>query len=157
MHNRLKAAGNGSTTYTTKQDVFSAIVGAMQGICEEVGTGKMKEPFDARDPNIVESPYSGNSTKDFKNNIIGLQTVYVGRNGSTGISSLVNIRNKSLDNLIQSQISAAINSFDLITQPYEDAIINQRSQVQQTMDAINALNETIEEQLIPFIKQQVKD
>ncbi len=129
----------------------------MQGICEEVGEGKMKEPFDARDPKIVESPYSGNSTTDFKNNIIGLQTVYLGRNGSLGISNLVSLRNKSLDTKIKSQITAAINSFDNITKPFEQAILNQRSQVQQTMDAINTLNETMEEELLPFIQQQVKD
>jgi putative iron-regulated protein len=154
---QVKTAGNGSTVYSTKLEAFMAIVGAMQGICEEVGEGKMKEPFDARDPQIVESPYSGNSTLDFKNNIIGLQTVYLGRNGSAGITNLVSIRNKSLDNTIRSQITAAINSFDNITEPFEQAIIDQRSQIQQTMNALNALNETIEEQLIPFIQQQVKD
>src|SRR4029077_418762 len=98
-----------------------------------------------------------NSTFDFKNNITGLQTVYLGRNGSTGITTLVGLRNKSLDNTIRSQITAAINSFDNITEPYEQAITDQRSQVQQTMNAVDALNETIEEQLIPFIQQQVKD
>ena len=154
---QVKTTGNGSTVYSTKQEVFMAIVGAMQGICEEVGDGKMKEPFDARDPKIVESPYSGNSTLDFKNNITGLQTVYLGRNGSTGITNLVSLRNKSLDNTIRSQITAAVNSFDNITEPYEQAILDQRAQVQQTMDAVDALNETIEEQLIPFIQQQVKD
>ncbi len=154
---QVKTAANGSTVYSTKQEVFMAIVGAMQGIAEEVGDGKMKEPFDARDPKIVESPYSGNSTFDFKNNITGLQTVYLGRNGSTGITNLVSLRNKSLDNTIRSQITAAINSFDNITEPYEQAIIDQRSQVQQTMNAVNTLNETIEEQLVPFIQQQVKD
>ena len=154
---QVKTAGTGSTVYSTKQELFMAIVGAMQGICEEVGEGKMKEPFDARDPKIVESPYSGNSTTDFKNNIIGLQTVYLGRNGSTGISNLVSLKNKSLDNTIRSQITAAINSFDNITEPFEQAIINQRPQVQQTIDAVNTLNETIEEQLLPFIQQQIKD
>lgn len=154
---QVKTAGDGSTVYSTKQDLFIAIVGAMQGICEEVGEGKMKEPFDARDPKIVESPYSGNSTADFKNNITGLQTVYIGRNGSSGITTLVALRNKSLDNKIRSQITAAINSFDNITEPYEKAIIDQRSQIQQTMDAVNTLDETLEEELIPFIQQQVKD
>lgn len=154
---QVKTAGDRSNVYSTKQDLFIAIAGAMQGICEEVGEGKMKEPFDARDPKIVESPYSGNSTADFKNNITGLQTVYVGRNGSSGISTLVSLRNKSLDNKIRSQITAAINSFDNITEPYEKAIIDQRSQIQQTMDAVNTLDETLEEELIPFIQQQVKD
>ncbi len=154
---QVKTAGSGSTVYLTKQEVFMAIVGAMQGICEEVGDGKMKEPFDARDPKIVESPYSGNSTTDFRNNITGLQTVYLGRNGSAGITNLVALRNKSLDTKLKSQMSAAINSFDNITENFEDAILDQRLQVQQTMDAISTLNETIENELLPFIQQQVKD
>lgn len=154
---QVKTAGSGSTVYSTKQEAFMSIVGSMQGICEEVGEGKMKEPFDAKDPKIVESPYSGNSTLDFKNNITGLQTVYLGRNGSSGITDLVSLRNKSLDNKIRSQITAAINSFDNITEPFEQAIIDQRSQVQQTMNAVNTLSETIEEELLPFIQQQVKD
>jgi predicted lipoprotein len=153
----IKTAGSSSTVYSSKQEAFMVIVGSMQGICEEVGEGKMKEPFDAKDPKIVESPYSGNSTLDFKNNITGLQTVYLGRNGSTGITDLVSIRNKSLDNKIRSQITAAINSFDNITEPFEKAIIDQRSQVQQTMNAVITLSETIEEELLPFIMQQVKD
>jgi predicted lipoprotein len=154
---QVKTAGNGSTVYSKKQEAFNAIIGAMQAICEEVGDGKMKEPFDAQDPNIVESPYSNNSTIDFKNNIIGLQTVYLGRNGSAGISNLVSERNKSLDTKIKSQIAAAISSFDNITIPYEDAIIDQRTQVQQTMDALNTLDETIEEELMPFIIQYILD
>lgn len=153
---QVKTAGSGSTVYSTKQEAFMTIVGAMQGICEEVGEGKMKEPFDAKDPNIVESPYSGNSTTDFKNNITGLRTVYLG-NGSSGITSLVSLRDKSLDNDIKSQISAAINAFDLISVPYEEAIISQRAQVQQVMTAIDDLSETINERLLPFIQQQVKD
>jgi len=154
---QVKTAGNGSNVYTSKQELFIAIVGAMQGICEEVGEGKMKEPFDAKDPKIVESPYSGNSTTDFKNNIIGLQTVYLGKNGSLGISNLVSLRNKSLDTKIKSQITAAINSFDNITNPFEQAILDQRTQVQQTMNAINTLSKTLEEELLPFIQQQIKD
>lgn len=154
---QVRNAGNGSTVYANRQELFMAIAGAMQGICEEVGEGKMKEPFDAKDPKIVESPYSSNSTTDFKNNIIGLQTVYLGRNGGTGISNLVSLRNKSLDNLLRTQISAAINSFDNITLPFEQAILDQRQQVQQTMDAVDALNTTINDQLLPFIQQQVKD
>lgn len=153
----VKTAGDGSAVYSTKQEVFTAISGAMQGICEEVGEGKMKEPFDARNPAIVESPYSGNSTTDFKNNIIGLQTVYLGKNGSAGIADLVQLRNKSLDTKLKSQITAAINSFGNITETYEEAILDQRSQVQQAMDAVNTLSATIEDELLPFIVQQVKD
>ena len=150
-------AGNGSTRYAKRQEVFMAIVGALAGICEEVGEGKMKEPFDAKDPQLVESPYSGNSTTDFKNNIIGIQNVYMGLNGGKGLKDLVAAKNKSLDNTIQSQISAAISSFDNITVPYEEAIINQRTQIQQTMSALSTLKETLEGDLQTFVQQNITD
>ena len=105
-------AGNGSTKYASKKEVYMALAGGLIDICEEVGEGKMKEPFDARDPSIVESPYSGNSAIDFKNNIIGIRNVYMGLNGGKGLKDIVAAKNKSLDNTLQSLINAAINSFD---------------------------------------------
>ncbi|MBS1773451.1 MAG: hypothetical protein JST82_11385 [Bacteroidetes bacterium] len=155
----VSTAGGGSTKYAKKQEAYIAIVNAMIAICEEVGEGKMKEPFDAKDPSIVESPYSGNSVSDFKNNIIGLQNVYLGwyKTAGKGLNDLVKAKNIALDNKLQSQINTAINSFDNITIFYEDAIINQRTQVQQTMDALTALKNTLEGELKPFIIEHITD
>jgi putative iron-regulated protein len=150
-------AGNGSTVYASKKEAFLAMTGAMTDICDEVGDSKMKEPYDASDPKLVESPYSGNSLADFKNNITGLQNVYLGLNGGKGIKDLVAAKNKSLDNTIQSQITTAINSFDNITVVYEQAIITQRMQALQTMTALNALKTTLENELVGFIQQNIKD
>jgi len=152
-------AGSGSAKYTRKQEVFLAIVGGMTDICEEVGEGKMKEPFDTQDPAIVESPYSGNSLVDFKNNIIGLQNVYLGKykEQGMGLKDLVAAKNKALDNKIQSQMAAAIGSFDNITVPFEQAIISQRVQVQSAMTALGTLKATLEDELKPFIIQYITD
>lgn len=154
---QVKTAGTGSTKYSTKKEVFLAMAGGLIDICEEVGEGKMKEPYDAQDPAIVESPYSGNSTTDFKNNIVGIQNVYLGLNGGKGLSALVAAKNKSLDNKLQSQITAAINSFNNITVNYEQAIISQRVQVQQTMTALATLKTTLEDELVPFIQTYITD
>jgi len=155
--NQLIYAGTSSSRYTTRKDAFITIVSGMINICDEVANGKMKDPFDAKDAQTVESPYSGNSLADFKNNIIGLQKVYLGVNGGRGIRDLVAAKNKSLDILITNQIIAAINSFSNITDYYEVAIFTQRVQVQQTMQTLNTLHQTIENQLLPFIQQQIKD
>jgi putative iron-regulated protein len=155
----VNTAGAGSSKYAKHLDVYQAIVGSMTDICDEVGDSKMKEPYDAQDPKIVESPYSGNSIADFKNNIIGLQNVYLGRYkvDGRGISDLVAAKNKSLDNTIQTQITAAVNSFNNITLPYEQAIISQRVQCQQTMTALATLKTTLETQLQPFLVQYIQD
>lgn len=155
------SAGEGSSVYTKKQEAYLSLVEGLIGICEEVGEGKMKEPFDAQDPSIVESPYSGNSVSDFRNNIIGIRNVYLGnyKTDGKGINELVAAKNKALDHKIQTQIAVAINSFDNITMYYEDAIIppGQRVQIQQTMDALTTLKETLEEELKPFVIQYITD
>ncbi len=158
--NQVINAGTINSLYSKKQEVYLAIVNSLIAICEEVGEGKMKEPFDAMDPSIVESPYSGNSINDFRNNIIGLQNVYLGKyatNDGKGINDLVASKNIALDNKIQSQITAAISSFSNITMYYEDAIINQRLQCQQTMIALNTLKNTLENELKPFVIQYITD
>ena len=154
---QVMTAGSGSTKFSTKEEVYMALAGGLIDICEEVGKGKMKEPYDAQDPAIVESPFSGNSATDFKNNIIGIRNVYMGMSGGTGLKDIVAAKNKSLDNTLQAQINAAISSFDNITENYEQAIITQRVQVQQTMTALATLKTTLESELIPFIQTNITD
>lgn len=153
-------AGNGSDVFEKKQQAYITILEGMMGICDEVGNGKMKEPFDAQDPAIVESPYSGNSLTDFKNNIVGLQNVYMGRykEDGKGINELVAAKNKALDQQIQTEIANAISSFDAIPSPYyEEAIINNATQVQATMASLNTLAGTLDGDLRAFIIQYIQD
>lgn len=154
-------AGNGSAIYTKKQEAYLSLIESLIGICEEVGEGKMKEPFDTQDPTIVESPYSGNSIADFRNNLISVRNVYLCnyKVKGKGLNDLVAAKNKALDNKIQAQLTSAINSFDNITMYYEEAIIapGQRVQAQQTMDALATLKTTLETELKPFIIQYITD
>lgn len=154
---QIITAGNGSTIYSTKQDAFLAIVGAMSDICNEVGSGKMYDPFIAKDSFLTESPYSGNTLIDFKSNIVGVRNVYLGLNGNAGIKDLIAAKNKNLDNQVQAQLTAAINSFDNITQRYEEAIFNQRTQIEQTMQQLEKLKNLIDGDVADFIRQNVKD
>lgn len=152
-------AGKGSTLFPKKQDLYIAIATGLSDICGEVGDGKMKEPYDLQDPNKVESPFSGNSVTDFQNNIIGAFNVYRGRfnDDGAGLEDLVRLRNSALDAEIQAKFNAAISSFGTITVPYGQAIISQRSQCQNVMNAINDLANTIDNKLQPFILQNITD
>ena len=108
----ILTAGAGNSVYASRQAFFLDVVGdnGMAGICNEVGEqdqdGKMYNPYITKDSTLSESPYSGNSLIDFKNNIIGLQQVYMGLNGGKGMKDLVAAKNKSLDNQIQTAITA---------------------------------------------------
>src|SRR5690606_35827192 len=134
---------------------------ALSGICGEVGESKMVAPYDPQpDSTVTESPYSHNSIVDFKNNIQGAYNVYTCTfNGTTGasISDLVAANNKTLDAEIKQKFTAALNSFDGITTTFEQAVYTQRSQVQNTLDAIGSLKETLDGKLMPYLQQYIKD
>lgn len=163
----ILTAGTGSTIYKTKQAFFLDAVGdnGMAGICNEVGEqdqdGKMYNPYITKDSTLTESPYSGNSLTDFKNNIVGLQQVYMGLNGGKGLKDLVAAKNTSLDNQIQAAITAAVNSFDNISgsnnERYEEAIFDRRTQILQTITTLNSLQTLLENDLTNFVKQYVQD
>ena len=163
----ILTAGTGNAVYSSKQAFFLDVAGdnGMAGICNEVGQqnedGKMFNPYISKDSTLAESPYSGNSLTDFKNNIIGAQQVYLGLNGGKGIKDLVAAKNKDLDNKIQAAFTAAINSFDNISgsdnMRFEVAIFQRRTAIQATMDQLNSLQDLLETDLINFIKQYVKD
>lgn len=156
----VKTAGYGSAKYASRREMFQTIADGLAVICEEVGTGKMEEPFISQDPKTVESPYSGNSIPDFKNNIIGLENVYLCRYKSTtgrSLSSVVAANNQALDNKIRTQITAAINSFDNITLPFEQAIFTQHTQILNAQAALAALQTTLEGDLKKYIQQYIKD
>ena len=163
----ILTAGAGNAVYASKQAFFLDIVGdnGMAGICNEVGQqnedGKMYNPYITKDSTLAESPYSGNSLTDFKNNIIGVQQVYMGLNGGKGIKDLVAAKNKDLDNKIQAAITAAVNSFDNISGAnnlrFEEAIFQNRNAIATTMGLLNTLQALLEDDLTNFVKTYVKD
>jgi predicted lipoprotein len=160
-------AGPSNSVYSSRQAFFLDVAGdnGMAGICNEVGQqnedGKMYNPYASKDSSLAESPYSGNSLIDFKNNIIGVQQVYMGLNGGKGIKDLVAAKNKDLDNKIQAAITSAVNSFDNISgsdnMRFEVAIFKRPTQIVATMTALNNLQDLLENDLVNFIKTYVKD
>ena len=157
---QVTTAGKGSTRYTTRLDLFKALVGSMADICNEVANEKMQTPLAAKDSTLDESQFSHNSVTDFKNNITGVLNAYKCQyNGASGhsLSELVASKNASLDNKIQSQINTAIASFNGITVSYELAIYTQQNQIKTVQAAINTLKATIDGDLGDFIEANIKD
>lgn len=154
-------AGETGSRYSSRKDALKAIASALSDICGEVGEGKMLTPFLPQpDSTQTESPYSHNSLIDFENNIRGAYNVYRcsfdGKSG-TSLSDIVAANNKTLDAAIKQKFSTAINSFGGITTTFERAIYTQPSQVQNTINAINSLKETLDDELTPYLEQYIKD
>lgn len=156
--NHFKNPSVNNPIYSSNNLVYIEIVNALIGICDEVANGKINEPFVAQDPLLEESPFALNSITDFKNNMISVQNVYLGKYtvDGKGLEDLVKVYNLSLDNSIKSKISIAIESLDNITTSFGDAIINSPIQVQNVIDAINDLKSELESGLLPFVQTYIK-
>jgi|JI10StandDraft_1071094.scaffolds.fasta_scaffold126870_3 putative iron-regulated protein len=152
-------AGQPSSLYSTQRSAMEEIINAMAGICDEVANGKIAEPFTLADPSLEESPFSQNSLVDFKNNIQGVKNVYFGtfQTDGYGLHDFMSKNNLSLHNKIATEIENALASFNGITVPFGQAIIQQPTQVQHVINQINILNETLEDDLLPFIQQTVAE
>jgi predicted lipoprotein len=154
-------AGQAGSRYSSKKDALVALASALSDICGEVGESKMVSPFDPQpDSTKTESPYSHNSITDFRNNIQGAYNVYLcqfnGQQG-TSLSDLVAANNKTLDAEIKQKFTNVLNSFDGITLTFEQAVYNQRSQVQTTLDAITSLKETLDGDLMNYLQKYIND
>ena len=152
---KLKTAGEGSLEYSSKKSAFVEIVDGMSGICEEVGEAKIKEPFDAQDPSLEESPFSKNSLTDFNNNINGILLIYQGKFSADGLGleDLVRTYDLSLDTRIKAKHASAIAALNEITLPFGDAIAQESSKVENAINKIAELAETLDEELKPFVQK----
>ena len=126
-------------------------------LLNEVANGKMGEVLIAQDPLLEESPFAKNSITDFTNNIRGVENVYHGRyqEDGMGLEDFVRLHDLQLDGTIKQRIAAAIAALGTITVPFGQAIIEQPVQVHQAIDAINALSQTLDNDLLPLVQQQV--
>ncbi|MGN6178600.1 MAG: imelysin family protein [Mucilaginibacter sp.] len=157
---QVTGAGAGSTTFTSRQAVFLALVGSMSDICNEVANEKMQTPFAAQDSTLDESSFSHNSITDFTNNIAGVLNAYQSKynnNGGHSLSELVAAKNASLNNTLLTQMQAAIASFKTITVSYEQAIYTQKNQIKSVQAIINTLKASLEGDLTNFVKVNIKD
>ncbi len=157
---QMLTAGSGSTRFVTRKDALLAIVAGMSDICDEVGSGKIYDPYNEYDSTKTESPFSHNSITDFINNITGAQSVYLcsayGQKGAS-ISALIAAKNLALDNKLKQQFTAAINSLGNVSVSLETAIYTQRTQLQNAMQAISDLQATLDGSAKPFIQTYITD
>jgi uncharacterized iron-regulated protein len=152
----LATAGHtDNSNYPTMRIAFETIVDAMESICDEVANGKIKDPFEAQNPELEESPFAQNSIIDFINNIKGVMDIYQGKfnDNGKGLEDLVRTYHLSLDNDIKAKHAAAIAALQAITVSFGQAIITQQTQVQTAMAKINELTGVLANNLKPFVQQ----
>ncbi|RYV01309.1 iron-regulated protein A precursor [Shewanella sp. OPT22] len=160
---RLKNPGDNSN-YSSQVAVIEELILGMIGIVDEVGNGKIAEPFgtDASnaDTSKVESQYSWNSLTDFSNNIKGVKNVWEGEfSGNAdeqGIVNFVAAADSAVAIRVSREIDTAITAIlDIeggIGMPFRQAITDAdgRQRIQTAIDALTTLQSSLENDVQPL-------
>jgi predicted lipoprotein len=156
-----------NTIYSSQLGVVEELVNGLIGIVDEVGNGKIAEPFgsdiDHVDTSLVESQYSWNSLADFSNNIQGVLNIYRGEfpdsTNKQGLIDFVATADSTLATRIENEIVMAIESIDAIkgesNLPFRQAIKNQeaRQRIQIAIDKLSLLQASLNDEVLPLLSQ----
>jgi predicted lipoprotein len=164
----LKTPGDANNAiYSSELAVIEELINGMIGIVDEVGNGKIADPFGeslaTADTSKVESQYSWNSLTDFADNIIGVRNVYQGElTGSadkTGLIDFVAAADAQLSARVASEIDDAITKIQAISgttdMPFRQAILDEagRERVQTAVDALTTLQTSLESDVLPLLSE----
>ncbi|MDR1876738.1 MAG: imelysin [Flavobacteriaceae bacterium] len=149
--------------YRSQKDALKTLVAQMIVIADEVGTNKIEVPLNGNlgsaKPDEEESRFSKNSLLDFADNIRSIQNLYLGSYKSAvsgkGITHVIAPLNPELDDLVKAKIIAAIEAIEAIPVSFTDAIINNRSAVENAQEKVGELSEVLEKQLTTYISDNL--
>lgn len=151
----LKTAGEPSNqVYLSQKSALQELVDGIITIADEVGNGKINDPFVRNNLTLEESRFSANSKQDFADNIRSIQNIYFGSIDGTfnvnSLSGLVKTKNGSLDAKISNQIQVAITSILNIPGTFTEAISVNRPAIQNAQDQVRLLQLILESELKPL-------
>jgi len=142
-------AGKGSGVYMSQTQALEDLLNGVVGICDEVSTGKIAEPFNEQNDVKEESRFSDNSDADFANNIRSVQNVFLGTyfgmtGNGLGLKTLILAqKDTATATLIETQTNTAIAAIQAMTPTFHSAIFNNKAKVQAAIDAVTALKVTL--------------
>jgi predicted lipoprotein len=126
--------GGYTTTFKALSPAAAAeeLLGGLTGIADEVGNGKMGDPYNDKDTTLVESQFSWNSTTDFANNITSMKSVW-----DAGMDDLVAQIDSDKATEIGTQITQAIKEIKAVSDADGDGEIDANVKAKAYRNQIN--------------------
>ena len=161
----MKNAGeDGNTAFPSLLSGIEEIINGMSIILDEVANGKIADPYDEQDVELVESQFSFNSRADFAHDIVGVLNAYKGCRvvglddrtcEATGLDDLVEQSDSALAERVENEINAAIDAILTISQPFRDAITDadQADEIEAAQEAINDVFNTLNGPVLTLVRQ----
>lgn len=147
--NMLGATKAGSTLSTWRGVMSTILVAGCSNICAEVAGQKIGQAYLGTDPDYIESPYSQRSYFDFFDNISSIQYSINGNQGTTAhansIMSYLEKYNPTMAADLKGKLDAALSALNTAKAGTPFVVDSHSANAQAAMDAINALDETLNE------------
>ena len=158
------AGGDGNTVYPSLLSGIEEMINGMSIILDEVANGKIADPYDEQDVELVESQFSFNSRADFAHDIVGVLNAYKGCRvvslddrtcEAAGLDDLVGQSDSALAERVENEINAAIDAILAISQPFRDAITDpdQADEIEAAQEAINGVFNTLNGPVLALVRQ----
>lgn len=142
-------AGKPGSTYVTYQAAAEEIIAGCVDIAGEVADVKMGNPYSAKDPDYLESPYSCTSTIDFADNIRSIQHAYCGAQaGDYSISNYVYRQDAELDAKVRKAIEETITAIEAIVD-FEHNPTD--AKVGAAIDIVKELEEVLDDEVLALL------
>lgn len=121
----FSSAGEMGSRYNSQDAALEEMIDGMAAICDEVANGKIANPFDEQDPQLVESQFSWNSLDDFADNIRGVRNALYGQAGvgaatDHSLYELISERDAALAARLETEIETAITRIGQIPHPFRN-------------------------------------
>jgi putative iron-regulated protein len=156
-----------NNVYASELGVIEELIQGMIGIIDEVGNGKIAEPFgtslSTTDTSLVESQYSWNSLADFADNIQGVQNIFRGEfiNGADkqGIIDFIAAADSELASRMNNEINDALSAIKAIkgedNLPFRQAIndADARLRIQSAIESLSLVQTSFERDVLPLLTQ----
>jgi len=148
----LTAIGS-SSVYTSEKSALEELIEGMIAITDEVGNGKINDPFSQNDLSLEESQFSHNSKNDFANNMRSISNVY---NGSfnidgLGIYDIIKDKDATIADQFNTELNNAITSIENIPGTFSSAVTAQSSSITTVIANISTVQTTLESKIKPII------
>lgn len=153
FYDNFVKAGEASSSYKKTSDALGEVVGAMVNIMTELPDTKIERPLTKKDNNYAESRFADYSFNDYRSNISGVYSVYVGKYGSVSatksISDLVLATNPKVDEKIRTQFKLCLALIDVLqtSTTFNQAILTKPEQLKDLQKEIQKINQILDSEV----------
>ena len=151
----MMQAGQAGSTYATFTNALEAIADGCIDIADEVGTSKIGKCHTGEDVSYVESPYSQKSITDFYDNILSIQSAYMGgnegeRDETLSVHNYIKDNNADLDTKAVNAIENALAKINAMKAPFVQFYAD--ASAGEAMEACQELSDVMSDVKAEFAK-----